>query len=185
LVVVLRNVDSISHTTRTGQPCAVCLESTKNPALLEECMHIFCLECIREWWKIKQSCPLCKKVSQFALCEVKSSTEFTKWNLESNLLHNHSWWTKRHQFRHMVYARGLSPVTPNQPSGNVGASSTAKRARRASSSSSCSSALMTPFERSIAQAEGESKAKLRQIDASPSPSAVTKNERIELHKVCT
>ena len=41
--------------------CAICLE--KNPvkkSRLDGCVHVFCFNCIREWSKISNQCPLCK-----------------------------------------------------------------------------------------------------------------------------
>uniref|UniRef100_A0A6G3MI81 RING-type E3 ubiquitin transferase n=1 Tax=Henneguya salminicola TaxID=69463 RepID=A0A6G3MI81_HENSL len=62
--------------------CAICLEkvlshekvSDRNFGLLENCSHIFCLHCIREWRKSKDSsfqnvraCPICRVISYYII----------------------------------------------------------------------------------------------------------------------
>ena len=42
------------------EKCAICLSKKKNPIEINNCHHIFCSKCIRKWYKINKSCPLCK-----------------------------------------------------------------------------------------------------------------------------
>lgn len=37
-------------------------EQKKNKATGDNCTHSFCYECILSWCRVKNSCPLCKKV---------------------------------------------------------------------------------------------------------------------------
>ena len=64
--------------------CAVCLRTSAcNPACLEVCMHTFCLDCIRDWAKISNTCPLCKRRFSFVVTNIKSSKDFTKLTVEA------------------------------------------------------------------------------------------------------
>ncbi|XP_047740163.1 E3 ubiquitin-protein ligase rnf8-A-like [Hyalella azteca] len=50
------------------QMCAVCLSTEISPntnfAVLASCPHIFCVPCISEWGKTRQTCPLCRQVGE-------------------------------------------------------------------------------------------------------------------------
>lgn len=41
-------------------PCTICLEQVDEP-LITLCMHIFCIDCITEWMKKNNSCPICRE----------------------------------------------------------------------------------------------------------------------------
>lgn len=41
--------------------CAICFEDIKRKGMINSCKHTFCLECINEWGKKNNKCPLCKK----------------------------------------------------------------------------------------------------------------------------
>jgi hypothetical protein len=41
--------------------CCICYSSIENPILLPECNHIFCGRCILEWYKTKNTCPMCRQ----------------------------------------------------------------------------------------------------------------------------
>ena len=43
-----------------GVTCVICLESIRYQGSLSVCSHSFCFECILEWSKVDNSCPLCK-----------------------------------------------------------------------------------------------------------------------------
>jgi predicted amidophosphoribosyltransferase len=40
--------------------CPICLSTRLDPVTLINCAHTFCSKCIRKWFRIKLSCPLCK-----------------------------------------------------------------------------------------------------------------------------
>lgn len=42
--------------------CTICLDKFENKKLgfLENCRHIFCIDCIKEWYKYNTNCPLCR-----------------------------------------------------------------------------------------------------------------------------
>lgn len=44
-----------------GQKCPICLESLcyRRTAVLTDCTHAYCLECINKWSNLKRHCPLC------------------------------------------------------------------------------------------------------------------------------
>lgn len=51
--------------TSTRNPqniCTICLDKFDNKKLgiLENCRHIFCIDCIKEWYNYNKNCPLCR-----------------------------------------------------------------------------------------------------------------------------
>lgn len=53
---VYRNLNS----TTTPQNCSICLDTITMRGRLSTCSHWFCFECIQEWSKNTNTCPLCK-----------------------------------------------------------------------------------------------------------------------------
>lgn len=52
----------VSHDelVEVGSPvCSICYESMKQPVKLA-CSHMFCEECVTEWFDHERSCPLCR-----------------------------------------------------------------------------------------------------------------------------
>eukprot|EP01119_Soliformovum_irregulare_P001448 TRINITY_DN11146_c0_g1_i1.p1 TRINITY_DN11146_c0_g1~~TRINITY_DN11146_c0_g1_i1.p1 ORF type:complete len:240 (+),score=51.83 TRINITY_DN11146_c0_g1_i1:211-930(+) len=47
------------HDDQIGDRCAICLETDYLPRVQLECRHTFCEGCIREWVKVKNTCPMC------------------------------------------------------------------------------------------------------------------------------
>jgi hypothetical protein len=43
--------------------CYICLETVQDPATVIYCMHSFCFDCIFTWYKISETCPVCKSTS--------------------------------------------------------------------------------------------------------------------------
>lgn len=43
----------------TGDMCAICQEKMHTPILLR-CKHIFCEDCVSEWFERERTCPLCR-----------------------------------------------------------------------------------------------------------------------------
>ena len=54
--------------------CSICLEEVACRGLLTACSHLFCFECILEWSKVENCCPLCKSkfrvIKKVCACEV-------------------------------------------------------------------------------------------------------------------
>ncbi|KAD2392857.1 hypothetical protein E3N88_39834 [Mikania micrantha] len=44
-----------------GDLCAICQEKMQTPVLLR-CKHIFCEDCVSEWFERERTCPLCRSV---------------------------------------------------------------------------------------------------------------------------
>ncbi|KAD2805296.1 hypothetical protein E3N88_38673 [Mikania micrantha] len=44
-----------------GDLCAICQEKMQAPVLLR-CKHIFCEDCVSEWFERERTCPLCRSV---------------------------------------------------------------------------------------------------------------------------
>lgn len=45
--------------TAAGDLCAICQEKMHAPVLLS-CKHIFCEDCVSEWFERERTCPLCR-----------------------------------------------------------------------------------------------------------------------------
>ena len=44
-----------------NKECSICLEDIKKNDINLSCNHIFHKECLKEWFKIKTTCPICRK----------------------------------------------------------------------------------------------------------------------------
>lgn len=40
--------------------CSICLSFCKVPSIPDRCTHYFCYYCIKNWSRIKKSCPMCR-----------------------------------------------------------------------------------------------------------------------------
>lgn len=47
--------------------CAICIENVKLDKITTNCRHTYCRECIQNWIKVKNICPLCKQ--KYPLCK--------------------------------------------------------------------------------------------------------------------
>ncbi|XP_051518328.1 E3 ubiquitin-protein ligase Topors-like isoform X2 [Myxocyprinus asiaticus] len=61
--------------------CPICLDSFKNMASLDRCLHRFCFRCIHEWSKNKAECPLCKQPFHSIFHSVKGENDFKEFVL--------------------------------------------------------------------------------------------------------
>ncbi len=41
--------------------CCICNEAVRKPAIVLECSHIFCEDCLQEWLDRENTCPLCRR----------------------------------------------------------------------------------------------------------------------------
>lgn len=48
--------------TQLDQICAICLQvpEPREYTILDACDHFYCVGCIREWSRIRRTCPVCK-----------------------------------------------------------------------------------------------------------------------------
>eukprot|EP01098_Paradermamoeba_levis_P015419 TRINITY_DN7839_c0_g1_i1.p1 TRINITY_DN7839_c0_g1~~TRINITY_DN7839_c0_g1_i1.p1 ORF type:complete len:307 (-),score=73.23 TRINITY_DN7839_c0_g1_i1:236-1156(-) len=56
---------SIEEVAEGGEICAICQEKMSSPIQLH-CKHIFCEDCVSEWFEREQTCPLCRSVVRSA-----------------------------------------------------------------------------------------------------------------------
>ncbi len=58
------NDDNISDISDISNNCSICMSSLKNPNKIEtlKCNHIFHKNCINEWFKKQNTCPMCRSV---------------------------------------------------------------------------------------------------------------------------
>ncbi|XWS56909.1 hypothetical protein CRYUN_Cryun09bG0126200 [Craigia yunnanensis] len=52
---------SLEQVNEAGDLCAICQEKMQAPILLR-CKHIFCEDCVSEWFERERTCPLCRAV---------------------------------------------------------------------------------------------------------------------------
>ncbi|DAZ93809.1 TPA: hypothetical protein N0F65_008568 [Lagenidium giganteum] len=71
------------QTAVLGDMCSICLQPLVDAAMLRDCYHVFCFECISLWVQKlalhgvdTATCPLCKCAFQHVYCSVVSETEF-------------------------------------------------------------------------------------------------------------
>mmetsp|Transcript_14765 Transcript_14765/g.27340 ORF Transcript_14765/g.27340 Transcript_14765/m.27340 type:complete len:119 (+) Transcript_14765:84-440(+) len=43
-----------------AQVCGICFEQVAFQGSLDSCKHVFCFDCISNWAKTENSCPMCK-----------------------------------------------------------------------------------------------------------------------------
>ncbi|BFU20410.1 zinc finger domain containing protein [Entamoeba histolytica] len=69
--------DVEKSTKETGQnqfECLICLDTAQN-AVVTQCGHMFCWECLREWLTRQETCPICKsKVTVDSVIPIYNST---------------------------------------------------------------------------------------------------------------
>ena len=53
---------SLTNENKPQDECPICLEKiNENKASLNDCVHVFHLNCIRKWLERKKTCPVCRK----------------------------------------------------------------------------------------------------------------------------
>jgi hypothetical protein len=70
----------------SGESCAICLDEIKEKGMISGCTHIFCYECILEWSKSTNVCPVCRsRFLNISKINKKTKKNVTKNVLEKNL----------------------------------------------------------------------------------------------------
>ncbi|WMV19973.1 hypothetical protein MTR67_013358 [Solanum verrucosum] len=59
LSVFRRGSDKVGAVNAAGDLCAICQEKMHAPILLR-CKHLFCEDCVSEWFERERTCPLCR-----------------------------------------------------------------------------------------------------------------------------
>ncbi|KAK9054983.1 hypothetical protein SSX86_026062 [Deinandra increscens subsp. villosa] len=54
---------STEQVTTAGDLCTICQEKLRSPIVLQ-CKHIFCEECVSEWFDRERTCPLCRALAK-------------------------------------------------------------------------------------------------------------------------
>lgn len=54
---IYENEDQIN----TDLKCSICLDPYRSPLCDTYCGHMFCFECVKRWFKLKKSCPICRR----------------------------------------------------------------------------------------------------------------------------
>jgi hypothetical protein len=50
-----------SHAESVSGKCVICLDSYKEDYGKLSCGHLFCLECVKQWWRSHPTCPYCRE----------------------------------------------------------------------------------------------------------------------------
>lgn len=60
--LLIRNNKILTVCNNTNIKCIICFEKfdIRNKTLELKCKHIYCIECLAKWCKIKNECPLCR-----------------------------------------------------------------------------------------------------------------------------
>lgn len=62
--------------------CSICLDIFDNLACLDQCLHMFCFCCIREWSRNKAECPLCKQPFNSIYHSIHSDLDYKRYDLK-------------------------------------------------------------------------------------------------------
>lgn len=62
--------------------CSICLDIFDNLACLDQCLHMFCFCCIREWSRNKAECPLCKQPFNSIYHSIRSDLDYKRYDLK-------------------------------------------------------------------------------------------------------
>ena len=54
-------MESGSGSDNVIEECAICLCKVSNKATIDGCLHYFCFDCIKNWTKNSNNCPLCRR----------------------------------------------------------------------------------------------------------------------------
>ena len=74
--------DASSRSGSPDQCCPICLGKFRDKSFSDGCFHRFCFQCIREWAKVKSTCPLCKTPFKSIIHNVVSSDVYDQYVLQ-------------------------------------------------------------------------------------------------------
>lgn len=75
-----------------GEMCVICRERPSNKSFLDGCFHMFCFQCIMEWAKLKNECPLCKRTFESVYHSVHSIKDYCRLFVQSEVPAGKKWW---------------------------------------------------------------------------------------------
>ncbi|KAF7488377.1 E3 ubiquitin-protein -like ligase [Sarcoptes scabiei] len=58
--------------------CSICLEDILNLTFANHCHHSFCFDCIRQWIRFHNKCPLCRQRIQFITFNFRSNEDYDR-----------------------------------------------------------------------------------------------------------
>jgi len=65
ILTILEKMSDTTLVENEDNNCSICLE-TINEGSISECGHVYCSECIKNWFKYKKTCPMCKKALDYS-----------------------------------------------------------------------------------------------------------------------
>ncbi|RWS20145.1 E3 ubiquitin-protein ligase Topors-like isoform X2 [Leptotrombidium deliense] len=75
-------VEEIEGTDRS-ESCSICYATITNKAVTDPCEHSFCFDCIRQWMRHNNQCPLCRQICEQVKYNFRSETDFDRLTVES------------------------------------------------------------------------------------------------------
>lgn len=73
----------LSETKKHLNQCSICLNEIDNPAFADGCLHKFCYQCLVEWSKRSNQCPVCRTLFRNVIMNVRSDTDFEQIPVEA------------------------------------------------------------------------------------------------------
>ncbi|KAJ6216768.1 hypothetical protein RDWZM_007925 [Blomia tropicalis] len=70
--------------SKNSLSCPICLESIESASFTNQCRHVFCYECIKEWTSLHDQCPLCRQPIQFVCYNIRSEDDFDRFDIENS-----------------------------------------------------------------------------------------------------
>ena len=70
--------------------CPICLSDIDNKSMTDTCLHKFCFTCLLEWSKVRAVCPLCKGKFSAIIHNVRSDSDYDKYDLPPAPANNHT-----------------------------------------------------------------------------------------------
>lgn len=99
------NSRQISQQQQQQQPdnCCICFGNIINKAIVYDCHHTFCWDCIQEWTRMRhKKCPLCRRWIHFIQYNIRSTNDYDLKQIVHEL-QDHLLFFSHHQNHHHHY----------------------------------------------------------------------------------
>jgi len=61
ILLPIEEYDGENYHFDTDLTCSICRSLLENPTIIRGCGHVFCKDCIYEWFNEQKCCPICQK----------------------------------------------------------------------------------------------------------------------------
>lgn len=94
------NNNRIDENSRQDNNCCICFGNIINMAIINDCQHSFCWDCINEWIRMNhKKCPLCRRWIQFIQYNIRSTNDYDLKQVVHEL-QDHLLFFRNHQNHH-------------------------------------------------------------------------------------